>query len=372
MQSRLLDHLALWLMPGATRRWLQTLQQQVPNLSVQAMLQTLATRSGALSALAQLALHDPWKLPYAQRLEDHLNWAAMPGNKLLITDQLPSALQQLPDPPLILCVQGNPELLDMPAVSVVGTRHPSVEGQQIAYHWSHWLTWQGLNLVSGLARGIDACAHRGSLAAANEGASATTLAFLAQGMDRIYPPEHRQLAAELALQGALLSEYPLGTPPMKHHFPQRNRLITASSLGLVVIEAAERSGSLVSARLANEQGKEVMAVPGSIHNPRSAGCHLLIQQGAALVTRPQDILLCLQTELQQHLPLPEPARTPPPNALLTDDQQRIHACLTHQVQPLDQLLIQAQMDAATALAALQHLQLQGLVLQQAGGWCRNA
>jgi DNA processing protein len=192
---------------------------------------------------------------------------------------------QIPPPPLLLYALGDPDVLHLPSIAIVGSRNPTQGGEQNAFNFAQHLGKCGFNIVSGLAQGIDTAAHRGALAA-----GARTIAFLGHGIDRVYPSANRELAHEIAAGGALLSEYPLGTPPRRQHFPQRNRLISGMSLGTLVIEAARQSGSLITARLAAEQGREVFALPGSIHNPLARGCHQLIRQGAKLVETAEDIL----------------------------------------------------------------------------------
>jgi DNA processing protein len=200
-------------------------------------------------------------------------------------DAYPELLAQIPGPPAVLYINGDPELLHLPALAVVGSRNPTSAGSQNAFEFARHLGNVGFCVVSGLAQGIDAHAHRGALAA-----GAPTIAFLGHGIDRVYPARNRDLAHEIAANGALISEFPLGTPPHRSLFPQRNRLISGSSLGTLVVEAARRSGSLITARLAAEQGREVFAIPGSIHNPLSRGCHKLIRQGAKLVETADDIV----------------------------------------------------------------------------------
>jgi len=200
-------------------------------------------------------------------------------------DAYPELLAQIPGPPSLLYVVGDPELLHLPALAIVGSRNPTSAGKHNAFEFARHLGGAGFCIASGLAQGIDEQAHRGALAA-----GAPTIAFLGHGIDRVYPAGNLELAHEIASRGALVSEFPLGTHPHKSLFPQRNRLISGLSLGTLVVEAARRSGSLITARLAAEQGREVFAIPGSIHNPLSRGCHMLIRQGAKLVETADDIV----------------------------------------------------------------------------------
>jgi len=200
-------------------------------------------------------------------------------------DAYPELLAGIPGPPEHLYVLGDPEVLHLPALAIVGSRNPTSGGAQNAFEFARHLGHTGFCIVSGLAQGIDAAAHRGALAAGTP-----TVAFLGHGIDRVYPAANHALAREIAQQGALVSEFPLGTAPNRALFPQRNRLISGLSLGTLVVEAARRSGSLITARLAAEQGREVFAIPGSIHNPLTRGCHQLIRQGAKLVEAADDIV----------------------------------------------------------------------------------
>ena len=213
-------------------------------------------------------------------LQDDNHHLVRPGD-----DAYPELLARIPGPPAQLYVNGDPEILHLPALAIVGSRNPTAGGAQNAFEFARHLGAMGFCIVSGLAQGIDAAAHRGALAAGG-----TTIAFLGHGIDRVYPAANRELAREIARHGALVSEFPLGAPPNRAFFPQRNRLISGLSLGTLVVEAARRSGSLITARLAAEQGREVFAIPGSIHNPLSRGCHQLIRQGAKLVEAADDIV----------------------------------------------------------------------------------
>jgi len=201
--------------------------------------------------------------------------------------EYPCRLNDLYDPPEHLYIDGDLGLLKTPMIAIVGSRKASAEGLKNAAAFAKELSRAGLLIVSGLARGIDGAAHQATL---KLGPNHLTMAVCGTGLDIIYPKEHLDLARNIRKQGLLVSELPLGAPPKSCHFPRRNRIIAALSIGVVVIEAAEKSGSLITARLASELGREVFAVPGSIRHPLSGGCHLLIQQGAKLVCSPQDVL----------------------------------------------------------------------------------
>ncbi len=216
-----------------------------------------------------------------------LTWAAEPGNSILtLADAAyPQKLLDTPDPPTVLYVKGRAELLNAPALAIVGSRNATPQGEANAEAFAAALAEAGLAIVSGLALGIDAASHRGGLRGRG-----STIAVIGTGIDRVYPARNQALAREIAERGAIVSEFPLGAPALKENFPRRNRIISGLALGCLVVEAAERSGSLITARLAGEQGRDVFAIPGSIHSPLSKGCHKLIKQGAKLVDDARDIL----------------------------------------------------------------------------------
>ncbi len=238
--------------------------------------------------------------PDQQALQAGLDWMAIEGNHLipLSSKDYPELLRQIRGWPPVLYLKGNPDALHLPTLAIVGSRNPTRGGAENAVQFAKHLGQCGFAIVSGLAQGIDSAAHRGALAA-----GAQTLAVLGHGIDRVYPAANHDLAHHIAANGALLTEYPLGTPPRREHFPARNRLISGLALGTLVVEAAYRSGSLITARLASEQGREVFAIPGSIHNPLAKGCHRLIRDGAKLVECAADIIDELQPlvgHLMQH------------------------------------------------------------------------
>ncbi len=223
----------------------------------------------------------------AARVDEALRWAEAPGQHIitLADPDYPQSLLEIPDPPTLLYVRGRRELLNRPALAVVGSRSPTAQGCQNAEAFAAALAEAGLCIASGLALGIDAAAHRGALSVNGD-----TVAFIGTGIDRIYPARNRDLAIDVATRGTIVSEFPIGTPVSAANFPRRNRLISGFSLGVLVVEAAIESGSLITSRLAGEQGREVFAIPGSIHSPQSRGCHKLIKQGAKLVETAQDVL----------------------------------------------------------------------------------
>lgn len=241
----------------------------------------------ASSAAAARAVRASDRDDLDARTNAALAWLDAPGNAIVtLSDPVyPSRLRDLHDPPPLLYVKGRLDLLHARGLAVVGSRHATPQGLADATRFSHALSDAGLVIVSGLALGIDGAAHRGGL-----DGRAGTVAVIATGADLVYPARHRPLAHEIAARGAIVSEWPLGTPARASHFPQRNRLIAALALGALVVEAAPRSGSLITARLANELGRDVFAMPGSIHAPLAQGCHALIRDGAKLTATPLDVL----------------------------------------------------------------------------------
>ena len=283
-----------------------------------------------------------------------LAWAGQPDNHILPLDHAdyPPALLQIADPPSVLYVKGKPALLRQRSLAIVGSRNATPQGLQTAEHFAKSLASQGLCIVSGLALGIDAAAHRGALAA--DGA---TVAVIGTGADRIYPARNRELALAIAAHGAIVSEFPLGTPVLAANFPRRNRIISGLAQGVLVVEAAPESGSLITARLAGEQGREVFAIPGSIHSPVARGCHQLIKQGAKLVETASDILEELGSP-----PLPE---APTASAVNAENCPILQA-LGHDPCPLDELCLRTGLAADQLLPELLTLELSGQIASLAG------
>ena len=225
--------------------------------------------------------------PDPERLDTTLRWLEDPANQVVTfaDDAYPRLLLEITDPPPLLYVKGDPDLLDRASLAVVGSRNATQQGRANAQAFAQELSAGGFTIISGLALGIDAAAHIGGLAAAS-----SSIAVVGTGLDIVYPARNRDLAHRLAGEGVLISEFALGTPALASNFPRRNRLISGLSRGCLVVEAALKSGSLITARYALEQGREVFAIPGSIHSPLSKGCHLLLKQGAKLAESSQDIL----------------------------------------------------------------------------------
>jgi DNA processing protein len=276
-------------------QWLMLANARVPGAQTVELIECIGSAEAVLRASTRALIDAGIKPAVAERLSNPdkaaigkaLEWADEPQHHIVpfTSPDYPELLQQIPAAPTLLYVNGNLESLHLPALAIVGSRNPTRGGKQNAHDFAAHLGQAGFSISSGLAQGIDTAAHEGALAA-----GATTVAFLGHGIDRIYPAVNRDLAHRITAQGALISEYPLGSSPRKEHFPERNRLISGYSLGTLVVEAARRSGSLITARLASEQGREVFAIPGSIHNTLSRGCHQLIRQGAKLVESADDIV----------------------------------------------------------------------------------
>jgi DNA processing protein len=295
--------------------------------------------------------------------EQDLSWLeGSPDRHLIpITDsRYPDLLRAIPDPPIALFARGDLDMLGVPQLAVVGSRNPTHAGRRTAREFARFLAHSGLAITSGLADGIDAAAHEGALQA--EG---MTIAVMGTGPDRIYPAGNRELATRIARSGLLLSELPPGTGPAAGHFPRRNRIIAGLALGVLVVEAAEKSGSLITARLAGENGREVLAIPGSIHNPLARGCHRLIRQGAKLVETAADIL----EEVAPQFPAPAaPEETPAGNAPAPDPEyQRLLEALGFDPENIDTLAERTGLTAEALSSMLLILELQGRVSTFPGG-----
>ncbi len=287
----------------------------------------------------------------------------------------PRGLLNMEDPPLLLYGIGSPQVWAgstfapdaSQCLAIVGSRNPTTQGASNAQQFSSALVQAGFTIVSGLALGVDGAAHEGALAGAAEGQIAT-IAIVGTGLDRVYPRQHRDLAHRIARQGLLLSEYHLGTPPLSANFPKRNRIIAGLSRGTLVVEAALLSGSLITARLAVEQGKDVFAIPGSIHSTQARGCHALIKQGAKLVESAQDILEELNPGLAAHSQLAQDSNVD--EAL--DEQEGdikdpIWTALGFDPVSLDALLARTGMDTPSLQVRLMELELEGRVSRLPGG-----
>lgn len=309
------------------------------------------------------------KMPKAltQAIEESLAWANQPQRHILCLDdtRYPQALKEISCPPLLLFVEGEASLLSQPQIALVGSRHASHAGLENARWFAKELARQGLVVTSGLALGIDGAGHEGALAGGGQ-----TLAVMATGMDRIYPSRHQDLALRIKGQGALISEFPLGTAPVKANFPRRNRIISGLAQGVLVVEAALRSGSLVTARCAAEQGREVFAVPGSIHQPTSHGCHALIRQGAKLVESVQDILEELPGSFGARQG--KTRRSAGDGIQLSPELRQLLDCVDFEPTPIDLILQRCDAEVVALSPLLMQLELEGYICATTGGFVKQA
>jgi DNA processing protein len=313
--------------------------------------------------------------PDEAALDALVAWGQRDGATILTRDDpaYPPLLGQIPDPPGILYVRGDPAALADPQLAIVGSRNPTPQGAETTRDLARHLAGCGLTITSGLALGIDGAAHRGALEAGR------TIAVLGTGLDRVYPAAHRDLARRIAEVGALVSELSPDSPPRAEHFPRRNRIISGLSLGTLVTEAATGSGSLITARLAGEQGREVFAMPGSIHNPLARGCHALIREGARLVESAQDILAELAPALGALVGAGPASAQPgagaetglgaasPPGPEPDADYQRLLTALGHDPVAVDDLIRRTGLPADSVASMLLLLELQGRVSSHPGG-----
>ncbi|HRH12835.1 MAG TPA: DNA-processing protein DprA [Azonexus sp.] len=285
----------------------------------------------------------------SEAVDHSLAWASQPDHHILTLadSSYPQSLLEIPDPPSVLYIRGNPALLQSPGIAIVGSRNATPQGLKTAESFAQALAGRGFAIISGLALGIDAAAHRGALT--TEGA---TIAVIGTGADRVYPARNKELALAIARHGTIVSEFPLGTPAIAANFPRRNRIISGLSRGVLVVEAAPESGSLITARLAAEQGREVFAIPGSIHSPVARGCHKLIKQGAKLVETAQDILEELGGD-------PEPRDVP--DLVKTSGNDDLLKALGHVPCELDELVDRTGLSADLLLGELLTLELDGLI-----------
>lgn len=367
------------------RDWLVVLR--TPGLGPGGLRQRLAATQGRIDqVLAQLQHHaaafDPeaqaWlRQPDEARLAADLAWLAEPNHQLLCCTEadFPPQLESIPQPPAALFVSGDASLLLRPQVAIVGARSASTSGKSTARGFARHLAQAGFVITSGLADGIDGAAHEAALEA-----GLPTVAVIGTGPDLVYPRKHRELSARVEAHGALVSEFPLGMAARADHFPRRNRIIAGLSLGTLVVEAGLQSGSLITARLAGEQGREVFAVPGSIHNPLARGCHRLIREGVRLVESAQEIVetlvpaaRALGAELAGRLErLPEAdgaGRNQPATGGWRDDPeyQRLLKVLGHDPAALDELVERTGQSAAVLSSMLLMLELEGCVEGLPGG-----
>lgn len=313
--------------------------------------------------------------PDETQIESDLLWLADPNHHLLCWDDdaYPVLLRRISNPPAALFVDGDPGCLWQPQIAVIGSRNPTTGGLEHARDFAATLARQGMTITSGLASGIDTAAH---VAALDVGA--LTIAVNGTGLDKVYPASSRNVARRIRTQGAMISELPLGSPPKRQHFPSRNRIISGLSLAVLVIEAGLNSGTLITARKAAEQGRDVFALPGSLNNPMAKGCHRLIREGARLAETTSDIMqelgplaAELQMEIRQRLDLGEdspekPVRTQ--EILLDDtDYRRVWDVLAYDPKPLDVIIEQSGLSAREISSMLLMMELKGMIKNQGNG-----
>jgi DNA processing protein len=300
-------------------------------------------------------------------VQTDLRWAEGPLNHIITRGdaRYPHLLKHITDPPPLLFVTGDPQALQTPQLAIVGSRNPTPTGIETARQFAASLAQTGLTITSGLALGIDAASHQGALECGQP-----TIAVLGCGLDEVYPARHRRLALQISGQGALVSEFPIGAGVKAAHFPRRNRLVSGLSLGVLVVEATLRSGSLITARLASEQGREVFAIPGSVYNPLARGCHFLIRQGAKLVETVTDILEELGTLAAVSQEVAPDLPPPSEKNLLDAGCQQLLECVGYEATTIEQLVARSGMAVATILSQLLILELHGLVVTMPGGYMK--
>ncbi len=304
-------------------------------------------------------------------VESDLAWLQQPNTAIitLLDDRYPSLLKNIPSPPPLLYVRGDVNILSKPQLAIVGSRRPTAQGLEQAEYFARHFASLGFVVVSGLALGIDSASHKGALAA-NGG---QTIAVLGNGVDYIYPAQNRSLTAKILTNGCLVSEFPIGTKPIAHHFPRRNRIISGLSLGVLVVEAAQDSGSLITAKYAGEQGREIFAIPGSISNSQVKGCHELIRQGAKLVESPSDVLEELPTLLKYAIRDKNAAAASvnPRLALLSTQQHQLLNRIDYEVTNVDIIVERVGLSTSIVGGMLLELELQGLITAVPGGYARK-
>jgi len=302
--------------------------------------------------------------PDTSLLKSEYLWAEQPNQFILSFEDFfyPPLLKTIPDPPPVLFIRGDITLLSKPQIAIVGSRNPSSGGCKTAAKLATELAEAGLIITSGLALGIDGAAHLGALEA-----KGSTIAVFGSGLDEIYPRRHKNLAKDISVQGALISEFSPKTPPLAAHFPRRNRIISGLCLGVCVVEAALRSGSLITARLAADQGREVFAVPGSIYNPLTQGCHTLIQNGAKLTADTSDILIELKVDIKSNK-IVETQRSP---LKLDSSCHQLLQCAGFEMTTIDQLVESSGWSVSRVSQVLAELELQGYIHKVPGGYSRE-
>jgi DNA processing protein len=346
--------------PVKVRRWLSIFSE------MKKIFQASASdwQAAGLSPYEIHALQNPdW-----EGVERDLVWLAKPQHFIItiLDAAYPVLLREVISAPLALFVQGSVDVLSNPQLAIVGSRNPTPRGRETAEEFAHCLAESGLTITSGLALGVDACSHVGALSA-----NAKTVAVTGCGLNHIYPISHRRLAKRIMNNGAIVSEFPPDVEPIAKNFPRRNRIISGLSLGVLVIEAALKSGSLITARFAAEQNREVFAIPGSIHNPLARGCHQLIQQGAKLVEKAEDILEELRA-LYQAATLKIDKKTVDISSVLDHNHQKLLSQIGDEPTSLDMIIMRSGLTASEVSSMLLVLELRGYVQTVSGGYTLSA
>ena len=383
--------IALWRVSGVGPKSFQKLLANIgdPESVFSSNLSTL-TQAGIPEKLAHAILDNKSSL---ETTTPDIEWLNAADDHHIITiqcDEYPELLKRISDPPPLLYVHGQLSLLKDPQIGIVGSRNPTQGGTNNAFEFAKYLGQTGFCITSGLALGVDGSAHNGAL-----DANSPTIAVIATGIDRVYPAKHREMAHKIVDNGAIVTEFPIGTQPKSSNFPRRNRIISGLSYGTLVVEAAQKSGSLITARLAMEQNREVFAIPGSIHNPLARGCHQLIRQGAKLVETAQDILeemtavidvselqddqqISASTFTAHSTPSEKNSKADSRNTKtlattqilelpVDDDQQIILKEMGFDPISIDQLVVRTGIDTASLSASLLMLELQNHIASNGGG-----
>lgn len=372
------------------RNWLAL--THIPNLGpvrIQSLLEIFdnptaildAGHSGWQQAGLSEKLIQHLSAPDWDKVDADLKWAEQ-ENACILTlgdDRYPSMLKAIPDAPPILYILGEAEILNLPQLAIVGSRNPTHAGKDTARDFAAYLTKMGMTVTSGMALGIDTAAHQGALDTmqADHDGHGFTVAVTGTGLDRVYPAKNREIAHKIAENGVLVSEYAPGTPPLPGNFPRRNRIISGLSMGVLVVEAALQSGSLITARLATEQGREVFAVPGSINHPLAKGCHALIRQGAKLVETAEHILeeldgfvamLGESSDLSQRSDNKKDEKELNSFQNVDEEYQQVLKCVDFEPTSVDKVVERSGLTADAVCSMLLVLELQGYVTALSGGY----
>ena len=374
MELKELSHwLALWRMKGVGASLFQAVVEQWGTVSPlfgqsTANLQQLGFAQEQIAQLQSFANGSGGEL--RSGVQRDLDWLQQSTHHHILTwqhDDYPALLREIRGAPPVLFVHGQVEALALPQIAIVGSRHCSRQGKELAQQFARYFSGAGFITTSGLALGIDAAAHQGALE------TGSTIAVLAHGLDSVFPVRNRQLGQQITGQGALVSEFPIGVQPRPEFFPRRNRIISGLSLGVLVVEAALKSGSLITANVAADQGREVFAIPGSIHNPLAKGCHALIRNGAKLVESADQVveeLVPLLGYMREQIGLTQPVATTDLQYEPGSTEHQVFSQLEYEPCSVDQLIMLTGLPASAVNSALVMLELEGAIRQQQGGYCR--